>query len=74
MKKKAVTKNPTTMKLMPTVNTTNMARKKREANTVTRNSTRRDQRQLATTRKPTRMNTTKNTNSTMTNMRKANIR
>lgn len=73
-KKKAATRNLNTMKLNPTRNITKVERRARKESTDTRNSTRRDQRPLATTRRPTRMNTTKNTNSTMTSTKKANIR
>lgn len=41
---------------------------------VIRNSIKRDHTLLVITKKPTKMNTTKNTNSTMTSMKKANIR
>lgn len=72
--KKVVTRNPATTKPTHTKNTMKAERRKRAANMDTRNSTRRDQRPLDTTRRPTRMNTTNPTNSTMTSTKKANIR
>lgn len=74
MKKKGVTKNLNMMKENPTRNTVKPQRRRRKENTVTRNSTRRDQKPLVITRRPTKMNTTKNTNSMMTKKKKANIR
>jgi hypothetical protein len=73
-KKKVATRNLNTMKENLTRKTMKLQRRRRKASTDTRNSTRRDRRPLAITRRLTRMNTTKNTNSTMTSTKKANIR
>ena len=74
MKKKAATRSRVTTKLIPTRSIMKRERRRRKVNMVTRNSTRRDQRPLDITRKPTRMNTTKSINSMMTSTKKANIR
>lgn len=73
-KKKAVTRSRNMMKLTPTKNIMKLLRKARKESMVTRSSTRRDQRLLVITRRLTRMNTIKNTNSTTISMKKANIR
>lgn len=74
MKKKAATKNPATTRPIRTRSITKAARRRRKESTDTRNSTRRDRRPQATTKKPTRMNITKSTNSTMISTKRANIR
>jgi hypothetical protein len=74
MKKKVATKNQNMMKLNHTKKIMITLRNRRVESMDTRNSTRRDQRPLDTTTRPTRMNTTKNTNSTMISMKMANIR
>jgi hypothetical protein len=74
MKRRAATRNPNMTKENPTRNIMKLERRRRKESTDTRSSTRRDRRPLVTTRRPTRMNTTRNTNSTMTSTKKANIR
>lgn len=74
MKKKVATKKKNMMKPSHIKNIMNLPRRRRKASMVTKNSTRRDLRPLATTRRPTRTNIIKNINSTMTSTKKANIR
>lgn len=74
MKKMVETRRAATTKVARTANTMKAARRARRENTAIRNSTRRDQRQPDTTKRPTRMNIIKNTSSTMTSTKKANIR
>jgi hypothetical protein len=74
MVKKVVTKNQNMMKVSRTKNIMKPQRSRRGESMVTKNSTRRDRRPLVTIKKPTKMNTTKNTSSMMISTKKANIR
>lgn len=74
MEKKVATRSLNMMKPIHTKRIMMLPRNLKKESMDTRSSTRRDQRPLAITRRPTRMNTIKHTNSTMISMKKANIR
>lgn len=74
MVKKVATKNLIMMKESLTKNIMKVARREKGANMVTKNSTRRGQKLLVTTKKRTRMNTIRNINFTMISTKKANTR
>lgn len=74
MKRRVDIRNRPMMKPIAIVNITKVERKRRKENTDIRNITKKDPRRLDITRKQTKTNITKNTNSTMISMKKESIR